>query len=184
MLLEHFDRCCSQAESLEDGCDVGQVTQDRAFFNDRRNDDRIARQKGDVVKVVIREERALSKVGVLVAHNGSVGAQDELATAIGISVGTAGKVEIVLDALALLVDEGVRVIDLALDGDARRHLGNHEPVAVFKWKVGKGGDVVCVGLKLEDDATGRLSLAQTRQSGARLSSRFLGCRGVPVGECR
>ena len=43
-LVQDVDGCCSEAESLNDGGDVENLTHERALFDHRRNDDRVSRK--------------------------------------------------------------------------------------------------------------------------------------------
>ena len=84
-LLEHFDRCRTQAESFENIRDIDQVAHHGALFDGRWHYDRISWKHRNMVEVVIGKQRAFGKVAVLMAHDRAIGAQDELAIPVGIS---------------------------------------------------------------------------------------------------
>ena len=74
----------------------------------------------------------MGQAALLVADDGPIGAQDELATLIGNPVGTAGKTQVVFHPFPFHIQERIGVVDLALNGDGGRHPGHHKAIAVLQ----------------------------------------------------
>src|ERR1035438_4274689 len=119
-LLQHCDRCGPETKSFEDSRNIDHVAEDGTLFDDGRHHNRIPGQERYVFEAAVGKECSLGKAAVLVADNRPIGSQNELAAPVSISVWPTRKVHNVLHALASLIDECVRVVNLSLRSAERR----------------------------------------------------------------
>ena len=120
--------------------DVYDTLHESALVEHGRHNDGIAGVDGRV-----------QDIGILAADDRTVGAQEEETPFVRIPIRAAGLPQIVDNPLVPFENEGVGVVDLALDCDVGRNVRNDETVAILQRDVGNRVDFPAIWSEIEND---------------------------------